>query len=141
MFLRSSQISAPDVLTQTAYNKDEGSPIPDPEGYVSSDQSSPIRRHLRLWQEQLSAEPSLGNVEDLPGFDVWRNTTNAISQSGDYNPNALSSSDDAEISMEPRPELYADGQVDDATVDQRLLNTGDMVNILCACSKLSGDLR
>ena len=80
-------------------------------------------------------------MEDLPGFDVSRTTTNAISQSGEYTPDALSSSGDADLSMEPRPELDADGQVDDAAFDQRLLNSGDMVNILCAGSKLFSDLR
>ena len=102
-----------------------------PPGSVPSDKSSAIRKHLRVWQEKHATRLKPRDTERFPGFDVSGNVQNVISQSGEYDPNTLTTSDDASLLLEPELQLELDGQVEDAAIDQKLMSSGDMVNIMC----------
>ena len=100
-------------------------------GSVPSPHGSVIRDHLRIWQEKHGTKLQPWNTERLPGFDLSGNIQNAVSQSGEYDPNTLTTSDDANLLLESEIQLESDGQVEDAALDQKLMSSGDMVNIKC----------
>lgn len=109
----------------------------NPTGSVPSDKGSAIREHLRIWQEKHATRLKPWDTERFPGFDVSGNVQNAISQSGEYDPNVLASSDDASLLLESEILLEPDGHVEDAALDQKLMSSGDIVNIMCVWSSAS----
>ena len=83
-----------------------------------------------MWQEKHGITSRVGNTDNLPGFDVSGNIQNAISQSGEYEPDTSMTSDDADLYLGPEIGLDLDGQIEDAALDKKLLDSGDMVNIV-----------